>query len=71
MCKWAVRLHSDTLKICHFDSRGGVTLHFTAGFAFGITHPTSVVPLRYILSKYRDSSHNANSHNADSHNTFL
>ena len=29
--KWAVTLHSDSLKICYFDSRGWVTLHYTAG----------------------------------------
>ena len=30
--KCAKILFSDSLKICHFDSRGGVTLHYTLGF---------------------------------------
>ena len=47
--KWAVTLHSDTLKNCYFDFRGGETLHYTAGSHFKKTHATSEVPSRYIL----------------------
>ena len=41
--KWAVKLHSDSLKICYFDSRGGVILHYLAEFHFKKTHETSEV----------------------------
>ena len=33
-----------SLKNCYFASRGGVTLHFTAGCHFKKTHATSEVP---------------------------
>ena len=46
--KLAVRLHSDSLQICHMTTEVG-GLHYTAGFHSIQTHATSAVPFGYFL----------------------
>ena len=52
--KWAVTLHSDSLKTCYFYPRGGVTLHYTAGCHFKKTNATSEVSLQFAALNFTD-----------------